>query len=805
MIEILLIILFIVLFIVGFLLIYKQVALVKKGDFTLSNLLNCVIYGIIFGISVMVVMSMAVISAIALDPSSPLNIHPIALLFPLMFCLFFVSFYPLLDFLYIALSKERNEGLTPFQKLIGEYIINRFSNKVISLIIAIVLYFGLFIIPPILLILAGMPFLMIWMTFNITYPLLILTFYGSKGYIAGISNCYYHIPEIKRLAFLGFENKKRSFKMFLKDWVYYLLMAMMLVVYVWAWMSLIQTIIFFFTGKMGFSPMSSGFVFITLAFGLVGYFTRYWSRQIKFRSIQIYFAAWLMTTIAINVFINFLIVNTNILAPTLNSWILTSEVITTSRTYAWAAAIEEFVLIIFTTYFFLKRSAKFNVNIQYSKITECGQKFDPVPLFNLIKSRNRIIREHAENTLKLMFERMPLKKEAELKNEQFMNHLFDGICDYNQKSKNICIYILNQLENDVPDIILPWVLQALEAPNYDKSIPVASSLLNLNPKLLQKIPLQTIKSLINDPEWKLRQVGLQLFSQMVENDSNLIKELNLQHYLKDPDNNIQAEILNLFAKTSFMIPIEILFEKIKHSNKKIRTAAIKNLKNVEIDKNNSEFISKITPLVKDPSSSVRAAIFNFFTKIDNLKELYMPILPFLDGLTDPDENVRNSSILLLEKYFIEDPQSFNIDEIVKRINPNNNEILNSVLILLGKLWSKDPERILSTLLTFIKHDNEQLRTNISKILVDKYSENPKLVLKSIISVPDVSKFITKGIIASTIIEITKQDPKRVIGKLLKYSNSNNKDIVFNAVASLDGLVENYSQYIKLKPILSLIK
>ncbi len=805
LIEIILFMLFIATFIVGFILIYKQVALVKKGEFTLGNLLNCVIYGLIFGISVMVVMSMAIVSAIALNPSISITIHPITLLFPLTCCLIFVSIYPLLDFLYIALSKERDEGLTPFQKILGNSFINRFDNKIISVILAMIFYFGVFIIPPILLGVTGIPFLMIWITFNITYPLLILTFYGSKGYIAGISNCYYHIPEIKRIAFLGFENKKRSFYLFFNDPGSYILMVLMLVVYVWAWISLIQTIGFFFTGKMGFSTMSSVFVFITLAFGLVGYFTRYWSRQIKFRPIQIYFAAWLMTAIAVNVFINFLMVNIDKLAPSLNSWIFTEEIVPSFQTYAWPAAIEEFVLIVFISYFFIKRSANFNINIQYSKITECGQKFDPIPLFNFIKSNNPKINEHAENTLKLIFERIPLKNQEKLKNERFMNNLFDGICDYNQKSINTCMTILRQLENDAPDIVLPWILQAIQSPNYDKSIPVAQTLIGLNSTILEKIPLNVIKNLINDPEWRLKQIGIKFLSQISKKNKEQARELDIKKYIDNPDNIIQAEVLNILASNSITVSSEILFTKLKHPNKLIKTAAIRNLKNISAEDINIDLISKITTLIKDPSSSVRAAIFNFFTQVKKLKELYIPILPFLDGLTDSDENVRKSSILVLEKYFVDDPKSLNLDDIAKRIDTNNNEILDSVLTLLGKLWDKDSERILSILLHFIKDDNKQLRSTISKILVDKYIKDSKLILKNLISIPDESKFITKGIIANTIIEIAKKEPKKVIAKLLKYSHSDNEVIVFNAVSSLDGLVDDFSDQIKLKPILSLIK
>ncbi|GAH51185.1 unnamed protein product, partial [marine sediment metagenome] len=77
--------------------------------------------------------------------------------------LMYISLYPLIDFLFIALSSESDEGLTPFHKFIGNKIIHLSKSKIISVIMAILLYL-LFIIPPLLLSLAGLPFLVIWVS-----------------------------------------------------------------------------------------------------------------------------------------------------------------------------------------------------------------------------------------------------------------------------------------------------------------------------------------------------------------------------------------------------------------------------------------------------------------------------------------------------------------------------------------------------------------------------------------------------------------------------------------------------------------
>ena len=112
--------------------------------------------------------------------------------------------------------------------------------------------------------------------------------------------------------------------------------------------------------------------------------------------------------------------------------------------------------------------------------------------------------------------------------------------------------------------------------------------------------------------------------------------------------------------------------------------------------------------MKDPTSSVRASIFEVFGKIGRFKKYRIPILPFLDGLTDLDEEVRTAAIFALEKYYDEESKALNLDEIINKIDPNNREVLRSIISLLGRLWEKNPEKILKTLLNYIKSDDENM-------------------------------------------------------------------------------------------------
>ena len=811
--EILLSIIFFIFFVIGFYIIYRQVALIRKGEFRNRDRLQCTIYGFIFSLSVMIVVALAFTFITKTEDfwggATPPDLNPLFLLIPFTFCLIYITFYPLIDFLFIALSKESDEGLSPFHKFISLKVINRFKSKSVAMIISVFFYLLVFIIPPIIFTLIGLPFIMIWITWTLIYPLMILTFYGSKGYIAGVSNVYYHIPHISRSIFINFEDPKRGAKQFFSNPGPYLILGLMLFVFVWAWISLFQTIAFFFIGlqvedpKLAISTMSSVFVFVTLFFGIIGYFTRFWGRKVKYRGIDIYFAAYLMASIGINVLINFLIVNKNKLESTFNSWNLTIQIIPSYLLFAWAAVIEEIVLIIFTTYFFFNRNSNFIKNIRKSKITECGQVFDPIPLFNFIKNRDPEIRKYAEETLLLMFERIPLKDDVNLDEWKFKTSILDGVCDNHTTSRRICFQVLKQLENDVPNITVPWIIESLDSPNYEKNIPILKSLLKLDLDLLSKIPIEKILNLLNDTEWRMKLLGLQLYSRLCKKDNDLISKLNFKKYINDPIDKIQIEILNIFSESSLSLPYSIVIEKIFHSNNEVRAAAINNLKNISIDGFKEEIFSKIIPLMENPSSLVRASIFDIIARIGKFKKNKIPILPLLEGLVDFNKDVRNSSVLSLERYYKEESSLLDLDEIIKKIDPKNPDTLISIITLLGRLWKHNPKKILTNLLIFIKFENKQLRIIISNILIERYNENPDLIIQQLIKIPDVSGYITKGIIAETLIKIGKADPISVIPTLIQFLENQNIDIKLNTLSSLEGLVEQFPRDTGMRPVLNI--
>ncbi len=807
--EIVLIVTFMATILLGTIIIYKQIALVKKGIIKKIDLIQCVFYGFIFGVSTLIVIVMAVFFTINNadfwkdSTIGPPTLNPLFLLIPLIICLIYLTIYPLIDFLFIALSEKTHEGLTPFHKAIGRNVINRKNSKKTTSLLRAVTFYLLYILPLLLSLLFNFHVIIVWITSVLVYPLMILTFYGSKGYIAGISDVYYHIPAIDRSIFLNFEDNKRAFKEFSSNPGPFILLGVMIFVFVWAWISLFQTIMFFFTGIIFISTMASFFVFVTLAMGVIGYFTRFWGRKITFRAIDIYFAAYLMASIGVNVLVNFIVVNANMLTNTFQVWLLTAEIISYYRVFAWAAVIEEFILIIFTSYYLFFKESDFIKNLKISKINECGQNFDSVPLFTLIRNKDEEIRNKAKSTLIMMFERIPLKPELDINDWKFKNMLIDGICDSNSNVSEICFHIFLNLEIDYPNIVLSWIKSILESPNYDKKIPILKSLIISNYTLANEIPNKIILSLTRDPDWIVRKLSIQLLNMMNRlSKTYTIGDLSLANLIEDPDYEVQKNTLDLSARYSFNLRVSDALKKLESKNHKVRSAGLLNIKNMKNVEEFPELISRILEFTKDPSSYVRASAFELLSSIGNFQKYYIPIAPFIDALIDDNNDVRRASILAMEKYFEENPESINIDEIIKKIDPTNVEVLRSIIEFLGRLWKRNPEKILTTLLIFIKFDNESLKNQISNLLINKYPLNKDLIFDNLIMLPDVSKFVTKGIVSKTLIGLTRTDPDFIIPKLLNQLNSNNDDVLINALNTLDGVIDEYTDKIEFDRLLS---
>ena len=518
--TILLVMVFVILFGVGYYIIALQVKLVKKEVWNNFDRLKCGIFGLVFAFAILIIITMAVTFFNGTQPWGYQETGSI-LLTSLMVCLVFITIFPLIDFLSMARNQEVT-ALTPFQEFLEVHIINKFKPPV-SYIVAFLLYVLMFIVPPFVLMHFNLPFIFAWTSWQLIFPVSIITFYGAKGYMSGLCDNYYSIPNLGKSVFQAFEPGHRLSREFLDAPIPRVMVGLMLYLYFWVAFSLVQTLVFFFTQKMAVSTMSSSLtVYITLIFGVVGYFSRFWGRKIKFRTMDILFAAYLLAATGINVLVKFLLVNMNILRDVFLEWDVTAVItevwkyndvgkeVFKSTWFVPAAVIELTVLVIFITYYLLTKKNPYVKNTIYSQITRAGNLFNVDVGFNLVRNDDKRIREHAHETLIRMYDRLPVRKGVTFTDVKYMDPLMDAVMDSNYYSNRVGNEIFLKLITEYPRDMLEVVETHLQSLNHTKVICLGRLLVQSNADIVNQISDKVIESLSYSDDLAIRKIGIDL-------------------------------------------------------------------------------------------------------------------------------------------------------------------------------------------------------------------------------------------------------------------------------------------------------
>ncbi len=808
----LLIIVFIVLFCAGYYIIALQVKLVKKEIWGLADRIKCGIFGLIFAFAMLIVITMAV-TFFNYTRGVYRNTGSI-LLTSFMVCLLFITLFPLVDFLAMARTQEVT-ALTPFQEVLEVHIINKFKAP-FSYVVAFLLYVVMFIIPPFILMSLNLPFIFAWTSWQLIFPVSIITFYGAKGYMSGLCQQYYMIPNLGKSVFQAYEPGNRMSREFFDEPLSKPIVGLMLYLYVYVAFSLYQTLMFFFTQRMLVSPMSYSItVYITLIFGVVGYFSRFWGRKIKFRFIDILFAAYLLAATGINVLVKFLLVNMDKLATIFVEWEVTAVItefwkyndvgqpVTKSIWFVPAAVIELTVLVIFITYYFLTKKNPYVKNIIYSQITRAGNLFLVVVGFNLVRNKDKWIRDHAYETLIRMYDRLPVRKGVIFTDEKYMDPLFDAVIDTHFYSQKVGKEILFKLMVEYPDAMAEVVSKQLRSKNHTKVICVGKSLLESKSAILKKLSEQDIYGLCKSEDLEIRKIGLELLILRYQNYAISPSIDIITSLVDDVDYEIGAKSLDFLVKISEKLDAGMIFQKLGHRNSKIKTAAALAISKIGFDNLDAGVVPQLMGMMQHPDSSIRSAIFNAFSKIGNMKRLGVPLKPIYDALFDEESAVRNAAANALITYIKEAPETLNVDELVRIMQTKPNEIIVSVLDVLGNIAYLSRDKILNIMLKYIKSEDSSLKETASRNVVIIANQKTEEVVSTLLTIPEEKTFVKKGIITRTIIEIGKNHPKAVGPAIIKRLEDPNEEIRRNSTQILSELVSLDPGLIRLSHIIGI--
>ncbi|MHA1563453.1 MAG: hypothetical protein ACTSPA_15185, partial [Promethearchaeota archaeon] len=491
--------------------------------------------------------------------------------------------------------------MTPLQKPYKNII--DLVPKPFTYIIALLIYFIAILLPPLLFInLLQIEVMISWISWALIYPIVILTYYGVLGFMIVLGMTLSKIPKMERSTFLAFDSSKRANKEFLRDPLNRILYGLLIFVYIFQFYAFIRNIIrldpdFWIERSSQWYDVFNWMIYVSLGISITVYFSRFWGRKIKFKTMDILFASFLIAAVGINVLTTYTVSfydhfesiysQFSLTAVYYDQYAINSIGFEVGKfcQFTLASNIEETVLIIGISYFlFFEKNRKYWKEILYGQITQSLEVFNPVPSFNMLYKDDINLREHSKDVLKEMYDRLPIRKGYDLNDPIFRDSLFDAICDpSNLIAQDVGKEILGNLMENYPKKTFFMLKDVLNSNNFDKVNSVLNVILKHGDKILTLMDSYTFFILLNHPDYRIRNISIEILDkQFHENISDSFSitpteeqiSLLIEH-LENPDNTFQSNILHFLSMHPNMVPQEVFSGRLDHAITKIRSIAAK--------------------------------------------------------------------------------------------------------------------------------------------------------------------------------------------------------------------------------------
>ncbi len=807
--SILLTIAFIAAVIIGYFLLYKQIHLVKAETMSIWDQVKCLLYGIVFACGVIVILTTLFAFRISKKyPGTDIPHLSRFLLWPLTLIILLLYVFPLIDFGYMAYS-DNYTGMTPFQEFFAQKIIHRFNLKWKRYLLASVLWTGFFVLPPLLLSSFNFDLAFIFiMGWSFIYPILIIAYLGNRGYVTGIVKNTYTHHTMERSLHLTFDKSPRIFGVLFHRFFSSVMLIVSIVTYVVMIVVVILFSVYFFSGAVG-SVKGTNFqtfaISLSFIFGIIGYFSRFWNKKIKFRWIDVLLSAWLIASVGINVLTNFMILRLDKgLVDIFSSWSIT-EIITLDSPFSGGnhvlfipvALIEEVMFLILVNYYLFGKKSNFFLQARLNLMEFAAANFIPIPLFNFVHHSNPQLRNAAKQELIQMYTRLPVRNDIKYTHKRYMDPLFDSLSDSSKYNREVAQEILDQVIKNHPDKILPPIAKVMQSGNCDAQLSLGV-ILKKHPEFLLKISSEHIVHLFTHPNYQLKRLGADLLLALPKQPSSLSKEA-LMKGISDFDYVYQGKCMEIATKYNLLKDITILFNKVKGSISHIQQVAIQSFVGIlnqdDFELTNKDINNLIKELDSGNTASREAAILSI-SRLGNLQKFKIPFEPFLSGIKSQIQSVRKASERVLRELMPNmksNDMSKMFNTFISLSEAADEVTVHHILPLIATSWKQYPQKVMSILTKHLKSSNKQTQNTVEQALSDIAREDPLVVLNTLMPIQNERTYLTKSVLQKTIHKIGSENPDSI--KLIEsFVEQSNITVKKNALSALEDLSEEYAHF-----------
>ncbi|MHA2001971.1 MAG: HEAT repeat domain-containing protein [Promethearchaeota archaeon] len=832
-------ILWVLLFIWGYKLIAGQVKLVKKEIWNWKETLKCSVFGFFFASGVIIIL--AITETVVLKSQKlPYEHQAPYILIPMFFCLIFISLYPLFELILMARNKQKI-SVTPFQRFF-ESPIKKFSAP-LSYLVAIGLYILFFIIP--VFILTGVlhiELIIVWVSWVLLLPMLIVSYYASIGYVVGVATEYGKMPNMQRSTLLAFDRSKRAEQEFWQEPIDRIVFVVLVFIYFVLILNVYHTFErlwwVYISDRYSRLAINTDWILpISLIFAISAFFTRYWNRKVKISTQSIFFSAYLIAAVGINVLVNFTIARPEIFTDVFLEWDFTRDLYNPlySSITNWTVPIENVMLnyslfniigeteelvisLMATYYFFLEPNRKFIFDTIRASAKSLVEKFKPITAFNLTGYKSPTNRAYGKEVLIQMYDRIPIKK-LDYEDPTVKSPLFDALCDpTNFYTQAAAKEILGVIVWHYPEMIKGPITEALQSSNFLKvrnTCDVIFESGNLSKKkkleehssknIISLLPKSILFQLLVHKDYVVRISGAKLIKMFyLDSDGHekpTEKEVNqLQQSLEDPETQVEMICLEILSKYPDLISKDIFTSRLNHSNPQIQSIVASSVGNIGLNNIASASVEDLITLMESSNPDLQANAMLALGKIANLKENQIPIEPFKDGLFNQNKKIRNAAMIALSEFLQENSKLIKSEFLLKQLESISDEMKDNVLKLLGMVWQQDPSKVLPVLISYLYSDNNDLKILAQETLILMGKKNPKKITNKLIVQPETESFIKIGKIAETILKISDGAEKKVLKIALSKCSDPENNTRINASTILKVLAKKNSEIIPLDEI-----
>ncbi|MHA1999347.1 MAG: hypothetical protein ACTSU9_14605, partial [Promethearchaeota archaeon] len=793
-----LIIVFGVFFVLGYNMIFKEIKLIKEKNVSKVDRVLSVLFGIIFSMTATLGISIGIqygsaalfnaglVSGAVTSPTITIGIFLVLYGFLMVF--------PLLEFTFLALG-HKDSSIFAYQDLLKRNVTGKIKNKMGRLGVAFALYFLIFLVVPIILqATIGLSFLISSLTIAQAFPVFTLSQLGSGGFFWGINLHYYNILEKDRLIYTLFDDRKKFGKRFDQNMIPIIAVPTMIFVYVNSFLSLRQMIILLSDAiTNNVTPKNIGFTFlfstiINILMVLIGYYNKYWKKQVKYKFTEIMLAGYLFAALGMNIFLNFYVKTPAVLE---NVFFLAFNETSQAAVYQWlhpsfmipVAMIQKTVFVIFVSYYFLGKS-DYKKNVIESIMMLARNRLNPKPLINLLRHKDPELREEARELLREIYKRHGMKrvlsvderkkqekKEAKKKGKEKkpsiisklfgsmkakkikqapFEPVFDSIGSDHEEIRRVMKVLLDIMVEEDPEQVIELINVNLATDNSIKLSLLLPVLGQVEQQHKHLVNLDETLNAIISGDIHSKSAGMEILpvyeDLLLQNDDLTSKLVTLiQSGINHPSMRVQSSTLKLLGSIDIsvfndQIDSSILYQKLEHPNQDIKRHAIQACNKLQSpdgqilnEKQILEFLEHKNPKLQN------SAILSLLSGDSNITE-EIPPEKILDLLQSKDKELSLNTIKLVAKLSLQDAEKYPNNLIFKALQEMDPGDASEILPEIEDLVLTNPEPAMPVLMNIMQQGDIEIKERGKKLLVGIGSENFTLVLENLLKIEIDARF-----------------------------------------------------------------